>query len=104
MGPFAGPGFGVWGGIVGLVVMVAFWSVIVWAVAALLRSGKSCVPGCGSYRMHRTYWGEQDREDPEQILARRYASGEIDEDEFHRRLDHLRSRDPQTEKDGIWHP
>ena len=101
MGPFVGPGLGLWGGILGLLVMAAFWGAIMWAVVAMCRSGGSC----GTARRPRgPYWGERHPEDPEQILARRYAAGEIDEDEFHRRLDHLRSRDPEREKDGIWRP
>jgi uncharacterized membrane protein len=31
-------------------------------------------------------------DDPEQILARRFAAGEIDEDEYHGRLETLRSQ------------
>jgi putative membrane protein len=32
-----------------------------------------------------------DRADPEQTLAERFAAGEIDEEEYHRRLETLRS-------------
>ena len=85
--------YGGWGWIFGALVTILFWSGVVWLVMALFRS-VSCRPrGWSGRRSERSEWGAA--EDPEQILGRRYASGEIDEEEFHRRLDHLRSRDPR---------
>jgi putative membrane protein len=55
--------------------MVAFWALVAWVVAAAIRAARPPSP--------RT-------SDPERILAERFATGEIDDDEFHRRLDSLR--------------
>jgi len=41
-------------------------------------------------------WAPPVEDSPERILARRFASGEIDEEEFNRRLDTLR-RNPMAE-------
>lgn len=58
--------------------MVAFWGLIIWGIVAIFR-------GSG-WRGPRP-----DRRDPKQILAERFAAGEIDEDEYRRRLDVHRS-------------
>lgn len=63
--------------------MLAFWGLVIWAILALVRGSA----------------GEGARRDttPEQILAERFARGEIDEDEYRRRLDALRgSREPSA--------
>lgn len=61
---------------VGMTMMLVFWigvaALVVWTVRTLAGS-----------RQER-------RDDPEQILRERYARGQIDEDEFNRRLEHLR--------------
>jgi putative membrane protein len=57
--------------LVGLVVLVLF----IWAVARMAR-----MPGNGSPR----------EDSPETILKRRYARGEIDQQEYERRLTELR--------------
>jgi len=66
--------------------MIAFWGLVIWAVVAIFRSsdwtGRSARP---------------DRRDPEQILAERFAAGEIDEEEYQRRLQILRST-----RHGVW--
>ncbi|MGH9117922.1 MAG: SHOCT domain-containing protein [Acidimicrobiales bacterium] len=60
------------------VVMVAFWAAVIWvAVTAVRRQ-----PGPA----------QDPSRDAEQILAERYARGDIDDDEYHRRLDTLHSR------------
>jgi putative membrane protein len=56
--------------------MVAFWGLVIWGIVALFRR-----PGDG----------RPERPDPERILAERFARGEIDEEEYHRRLQTLRS-------------
>jgi putative membrane protein len=56
--------------------MLAFWGLVIWAILALVRS----TAGDGARR----------ETTPEQILAERFARGEIDEDEYRRRLDALR--------------
>lgn len=58
---------------VGMIVMWTFLIAVIWAVFASLR-------------------GHQGRADSEELLARRYASGEIDVEEYRAVLDELRSR------------
>ena len=72
-----------WGWFIGFVITVAFWGLFIYFIASLMRSFAS--------RDHIHHHPVQD--DPERMLARRFANGEIDEEEFHRRLDTLRSRD-----------
>jgi putative membrane protein len=55
--------------------MIAFWTLVVWAVVTLVR---------GSDRT-RT------RSDAEAVLADRFARGELDEAEYRRRRDVVRS-------------
>ena len=57
--------------------MVGFWGLIVWAVVSLVRSTDRSQ-------------GEA-RRSPEQILAERFAAGEIDNDDYRERLNALRS-------------
>lgn len=70
-----------WGGwLVGGVGMVAFWAVVVWAIVMLVRQPDTkSVAGPAPAR-------------PEDILAERFARGEIDADEYARRRDVLRTR------------
>jgi putative membrane protein len=71
-----------WGGwVVMSLVMVAFWGLVIWGVVAIFRgttrdTGSAAGPG---------------RRDPVEILDERFARGEIDVDEYHARLDVLRS-------------
>lgn len=63
--------------------MIAFWALVIWAVLALVRSNRDAgAPPPPRYS----------RDDPEEILAARYAAGEIDDEEYTRRLDGLRER------------
>jgi putative membrane protein len=57
----------------GLFVTVAVWALLIWA----------------GVRVYRTW--DQGRTRAEDTLARRFATGEIDEDEYNRRLQTLRS-------------
>ena len=58
--------------------MVVFWVAVIWLAVSFI-GGLAGRPS-----------GEPDRsERPEEILAQRYARGEIDEDEYRRRLDIL---------------
>jgi putative membrane protein len=70
--------------LVGLVghelVMVTFWSLLIWGVAWFARSRHDSVPGGAG-------------PPTEQILARRMARGEIDEQEYRRRLAALSQTD-----------
>lgn len=62
-------------------VMLVFWTIVVAAVIALVRSDHA--------RGQDHVAGRAD--DPERILAERFARGEIDADEYKQRRDLLRS-------------
>jgi putative membrane protein len=73
-----------WGYALMTVSMVFFWALVVAGIVALVhylgRSGQPTrTPPTGT------------RPTPEQVLAERFARGEIDEDEYRKRLDILRS-------------
>ena len=70
-----------WGGwwFVMPVLAVAFWVAVIWVVVNLLRSPPGPTAAGGAHPAG-----------PEEILAQRYARGEIDDDEYRRRLDTLR--------------
>lgn len=66
-----------WGAWLGMTLgMLAFWALVIWAILALVRSSASGPP------LEAT---------PEQILAARFARGELDQDEYRQHLDALRS-------------
>jgi uncharacterized membrane protein len=54
--------------LIGMAFMVAFWAAVIWLFASLIRSAA----------------GRGDRETPRQIADRRFASGEISEQEHAR--------------------
>ena len=70
-------GWGAW--LLMTVGMVAFWGLVIWALVTQARSTGAPPP------RERT---------PERILAERLATGEIDEDDYRRRLDALHSAEP----------
>jgi putative membrane protein len=72
-----GHGYGAWGWFFGTLMMAAFWGAVVWLVLSATRRNESSGPT---------------RQTPEEILAERYARGEIDADEYRRRLDDLTVR------------
>ena len=51
--------------------MILFWGLVIWGIAALIRSTRS------------------DDAPPERVLGERFARGEFDEEEYRRRLDVL---------------
>lgn len=59
--------------------MIAFWGLLIALAILLYRAFTDGQPGGGST-------GGPTDADPRQILAERYARGEIDEDEYQRRL------------------
>ncbi len=66
-----------WGYAVMGLTSLLFWTVLVLGVVALVRHlGRSAGPAAPA--------------DAEHVLAARYARGEIDDDEYHRRVDVLR--------------
>lgn len=69
-----GWGWGAW--LAMSLAMVVFWGLLLWGIITIARSASGDPPPGG---------------DPERILAERFARGEIDEDEYRRRLDTLRS-------------
>lgn len=73
-------GWGWFMGPVGLVVMVAFWALLIWGGIVLVRH----LTGAGA-------GGTGNASGAERVLSRRFAAGEIDEDEYRQRLDTLRS-------------
>jgi putative membrane protein len=70
-----GPGWGGW--LAMSLSMVVFWGLVVWGVIALIRWTRGN-PVADNY--------PSERETPQQILARRLASGEISEEEYESRL------------------
>ena len=70
-----------WGGwLVMALVIVAFWSLVVWGVVAIFR-GSGGARGVDQRPQER---------DPLQILDDRFARGELDADEYRARRDALR--------------
>jgi putative membrane protein len=83
---YYGPGMGVWGYLLMTVNMLLFWGLVIAGIVVLVR-----------------YLGRSDRAAPgqpgqrtraETILAERFAQGEIDEEEYRRRLNVLRGAPP----------
>jgi putative membrane protein len=58
--------------------MLAFWGLVAWVAVTLVRSGRPA--------------GSDRAGDADQILADRFARGEIDEDEYRHRQDVLHAR------------
>lgn len=70
-----------WGGWIAMtLIMVAFWSLVVFGVIAIFRGDRES----GSDGLPR------DR-DPLKILDERFAGGDIEADEYHARRDALRA-------------
>lgn len=80
-----GDHMGAWGYLLMTISMIVFWGLVIAGVVALVRyAGR----------------GDQSTEleqrtptpaTPEQVLAERFARGDIDTDEYHQRLETLRS-------------
>ena len=76
-----GYGWGAW--LAMGVSMVLFWGLVVLGIVALVRYIARDAGRVGS---------GVERISPEEVLAQRFARGEIDEDEYHQRLEALRAR------------
>lgn len=77
-------GGAIWGWVLMGVVMLIFWGGVATVIVLLLRGSRA--GGAGHYQS-----GPQ-HDDPERILAQRFARGEIDETEYRARLDALGRR------------
>lgn len=67
----SGGGFGIFGWLIGTAVMLGFWGLLIWGGVALYRTWTN-----GGLSGGRA----------EAVLARRYAAGEISEDEYRERF------------------
>jgi putative membrane protein len=76
-----GPGMGGWGYALMALSMLLFWGLIIGAIVALVRYLRDAGPTSPAVTTPKS---------PEQILADRFARGEIDEEEYQRRLAVLR--------------
>jgi putative membrane protein len=76
-----GWGFGGW--VLMTLAMIVFWAVVITAVVLVIRQ----LAGGGS---HRNLSGAGAARTAEDVLAERYARGEIDDDEFRKRVALLR--------------
>ena len=80
-----GYGWGGWWFLMPLV-MVAFWGTIIWAVVTVVRGRPASPPASPT-----------GRPGSEEILADRYARGEINDDDYRQRLATLRGATPTGE-------
>ncbi|MEU6091384.1 SHOCT domain-containing protein [Streptomyces sp. NPDC047085] len=82
-----GHGVNCWGWFAMSVGTVLFWALIITLGVLLFRALARPGPPDGG---HGTWRQTPPDGGPEQILAERYARGEIDDEEYHRRLTTLR--------------
>lgn len=85
-----GHGGGAWGWFAMSVGIVLFWALVITVGVLLFRALARSAPSGGEH----TRWGGDGAPrgaSPEQILAERYARGEIEDEEYERRLATLRS-------------
>lgn len=77
-----------WGWAAMAIGMVLFWGLVIGAGVLLFRafSRDNNTPGPGVPPDGRPNGQAKGRPTPEQLLAERYARGEIDDEEYHRRL------------------
>jgi putative membrane protein len=77
-----GSAMGGWGYAVVMIGMVVFWAAVIYGIAALIRQAGRSGPPSGEPALPPA---------PERLLAERFARGEIDEEEYQRRLAGLRA-------------
>jgi len=81
-----GDGMSGWGIALMTVSTVLFWGLVIVGIVALVRYA--------SRSPQQTGLPQADRRAPDQVLADRFARGEIDEQEYQRRLDVLLEHAP----------
>ena len=84
-----GDGSGGWGWVLMAVMMVVFWGGLAWIIVSVVRHGgvnRGAVQSGSSVSTNAAV--------PEDILHERFARGELDAEEYHHRLDVLRSKRP----------
>lgn len=82
-----------------LIVMVAVVGLIVWLIASVARRPMGPPPGFGAPPppgSHHTPQHPGPRLSAEEILAERLARGEIEVDDYHRRLEALKQTKPSS--------
>lgn len=85
-----------WGWFVMSLSTLLFWALVVGVGVLLFRTlTRPVLPGHGTWQ--KTLQGS----DPERILAERYARGEIDDEEYHRRLATLRGSPTDTARPSV---
>lgn len=71
--------YGGWYGMgFGMIMMILFWGLIIWAIFALLRGGHGGC--CGGHAGH--HHGDDRGDRSMEILKERYAKGDISKEEF----------------------
>lgn len=86
-----GNGMGGWGMVLMTVSTLLFWGLVIAGVVALVRYTRSGAPSSGASSEATT---------PQRILAERFARGEIDEEEYTRRLQVLGGAGPAKRSGG----
>ncbi|MFE8946895.1 SHOCT domain-containing protein [Streptomyces sp. NPDC007856] len=90
-----GHGMNGWGWFVMSLSTLLFWALILTVGVLLFRAlARPTPPGGG----HSSWQKAPSGSGPEQILAERYARGEIDDEEYHRRLATLRGSSTDAAK------
>jgi putative membrane protein len=82
-----GNGIGGWGYALMAIGMILFWGAVIYGIVALVRYTRRDDP-----QRHEPVGPPAPG--PEQLLAERFARGEIDEAEYHQRLTSLRAASP----------
>ncbi len=88
-----GPGWGWW--LLMAIAMIAFWGLIAWAIIWLIRGNRSHHTADSHVHVHPGPAAPA-RDDPEEILRRRLAAGEIPLEEYERVIAALH-RPPSSE-------
>ncbi|BDM69359.1 hypothetical protein HEK616_28460 [Streptomyces nigrescens] len=91
-------GVSAWGWLAMSVSMILFFALLILIVVLIVRALSRSGP------LHNGHPAPRGGPSPEQILAERYARGEIDEEEYHRRLATLRGPPRWTSGTGTGQP